>query len=234
MSADVQLDMEDLLVLTSLKEVFGGFAHEMAQPLNAIMIASQVMQLRAQRAELPPAELEFFLQRLELVSSQVARATEILDGLRSFGQKDRPSSTETNLCEIFERVHGLMGQQFVSRGIDLDWEALNEPPSIRDDRHVVESLVAHALGVARDTVLETARRHEQESLPYDMKLSVRLFGKEGASVLEVTRPKGTLPSEESTAAALNNGGTLVAKAVLEARGGRFSITETSIELTLPH
>ncbi len=45
MESNDLLAHEDILQLTSLREVFGGFAHEIAQPLNAIMIATQVFQL---------------------------------------------------------------------------------------------------------------------------------------------------------------------------------------------
>ena len=64
METECRLLQEDLLRLASLGEVFGGFAHEIAQPLNAIMIASQVVQLKVERSALPKEEKEFITQRL--------------------------------------------------------------------------------------------------------------------------------------------------------------------------
>jgi len=57
-----RLPDEDILHLTSLEEVFGGFAHEIAQPLHTIMIASQVLQLKLARTDLADAEKEFLTQ----------------------------------------------------------------------------------------------------------------------------------------------------------------------------
>ncbi len=76
------LSQEDLLRLASLGEVFGGFAHEIAQPLNAIMIASQVVQLKVERSDLPEEEKKFVVHRLSIVTSQVQKASEIVESLR--------------------------------------------------------------------------------------------------------------------------------------------------------
>ena len=60
MEIKVPLADEDVLQLTAFEELFAGFAHEIAQPLNAIMIASQVIQLKMEAASLTSDEKAFF------------------------------------------------------------------------------------------------------------------------------------------------------------------------------
>ena len=69
---DLQLD--EILHLTSFKEIFGGFAHEIAQPLNALMIAAQVIQFKVEQSILLQDEKSYVLQRLDLMMKQVKRA----------------------------------------------------------------------------------------------------------------------------------------------------------------
>ena len=79
--ADInQISQEDVLALIALREVLGGFAHEIAQPLNAIMMASQVVQLGIRRSTLLEEEKSFIAQRLDILSSQVHKAGNILEG----------------------------------------------------------------------------------------------------------------------------------------------------------
>ena len=56
MDVKVSLADEDVLQLTAFEELYAGFAHEIAQPLNAIMIASQVIQLKIEATGLTSDE----------------------------------------------------------------------------------------------------------------------------------------------------------------------------------
>lgn len=143
------LSQEDLLRLASLGEVFGGFAHEIAQPLNAIMIASQVVQLKVERSDLPEEEKKFVVHRLNIVTSQVQKASEIVESLRLFSGASFSGSGETGLKGIFEKVYGLMGQQFISRGIDLKCECDEALPSIRNNPNLLEGVMVQGLAFAR-------------------------------------------------------------------------------------
>ena len=95
---------EDFLRLTALQELLGGVAHEINQPLNAIMIASQVIRLRVERSHLAEEQEAFLTERLDLISSQAQKAAEIIDNFRSLGDKDESSDTETLFRVLFDQV----------------------------------------------------------------------------------------------------------------------------------
>jgi len=179
------LSQEDLLRLASLGEVFGGFAHEIAQPLNAIMIASQVVQLKVERSDLPEEEMKFIVHRLNIVTSQVQKASGILENLRLFSGANFSGFGETGLKGIFEKIYGLMGQQFISRGIELKCECDEALPSIRNNPNLLEGVMVQGLAFGRDAVAALGVWHDQRNIPYKKFLTVRFTEQDGACAADI-------------------------------------------------
>ncbi len=223
----------ELLRLISLKEIFGGFAHEIAQPFNAIMIASQVLRLKVERAQLPPEQEAFLCQRLDLISDQVRRATDIVDELRSFSREEAQKNRGTDLREVFEKVHGLMSQQFVSRGIDLTWEVLGKLSSTSMGFHTAEGIIVIAMAFARDTVQALGAWKEEHAIPYRKAVDVKLqaVGTPVQALFRWTkadRSDGTLTTDPQ-----DNAGIMVACSILSACDGTLETTDDSVTVTFP-
>ena len=71
--------------MTTLGEMSAGIAHELNQPLNAIKIGSDFLKKQIeQHRPIPSDELH---QVVSAVSTQVNRASEIIQSLREFGRK---------------------------------------------------------------------------------------------------------------------------------------------------
>ena len=191
------LPQEDLLRLASLGEVFGGFAHEIAQPLNAIMIASQVVQLKVERSDLPEEEKKFIAHRLNIVNSQVQKASQIVESLRVFSGANVSGFGETGLKGIFEKIYGLMEQQFISRGIEFRCECDEALPSIRNNPNLVEGVMVQGLAFARDAVAALGVWHDQRSIPYKKFLTVRFTELDGVCSADILWDSGGLPADMS-------------------------------------
>jgi phosphoglycerate-specific signal transduction histidine kinase len=189
------IPQEDLLHLSSLGEIFRGFSHEVAQPLNAIMIASQVIQLKVHKSALPEDEKLFFDKRLNIISSQVQRATQIVESLRSFSGADTLYSGEASIREIFERVFEFMRTQFLKRGIDVSFQPESNLPRVKENLHLIENIVVQGLAYARDSVEAVARWHEHREAPYEKVMSVRFIDDQGASTVEIQWNLGELPAD---------------------------------------
>ncbi|MBI4966087.1 MAG: HAMP domain-containing histidine kinase [Desulfomonile tiedjei] len=217
---------EDLLHFASLEEVFGGFSHEMAQPLNAIVIAAQVIQLKVERSSLPEAERTFFNQRLEIISSQVQRATQMIGSLRSFSDSATDFYLQgTNISHIFQRIYDLMQNQFVKRGIGVALQCAGNLPPVKKDLHLVESVVVQCLAYARDSVGTIARWHESQAAPYRKEITAKLVESHRGSVLEIEWSLGTLPGNTVPLDPKSRVGLVTAALVLRSRDGEL---ETSI------
>ena len=233
----------ELLRLISLREIFGGFAHEIAQPFNAIMIASQVVRLKVERAQLPPEEEDFLCQRLDLISDQVRRATDIVDELRSFSREEGQKTRGADLREVFEKVHGLMSQQFVSRGIDLTWEALGKLPATSIGFltaapkgrifFTAEGIVVIAMAFARDTVQALGTGKQEHSASYRKAVDVKLQTV-GTRVQALFRwAKADPPDGALTIDPQNDTGIMIAGSILSACDGSLETADDSLTITFP-
>jgi len=227
------LPQEDLLHLHSLREIFGGFSHEMAQPLNAIMIASQVIQLKVQRSSLPDEEKRFFEKRLDIVSSQVQRATHMLESLRSFSDEGTCYPEETTIREIFQRVFEFMRTQFLKRGIDISVDCYGNLPRSQNDLHIIANVFVQVLAYARDSVEAIAQWHERRSAPYEKAATVRLSENHGASAMEIEWALGNFPADGTVIDPKSRMGLVAADLALQAIGGVLHTSAGRVVTRIP-
>jgi len=227
------LSPEELLRLTSLREVVGGFTHEMAQPLNAIMIAAQVLRLRTERSVLSEEDKSFLVRRLEMVSSQVLRATQILDELRSLSRGWSGEQSTTDVQGLFQRVHTLMGQQLVGRGIELNMVAPGDLPPIRGNRQVLELVLVQGLAFARDVVETVGNWHQQGGRPFKKAVEVRFVPADVSAAVVIGWSIGELTDPSVLADADRHVGLSAASLVLSAAGGELKRASDGLTIILP-
>jgi nitrogen-specific signal transduction histidine kinase len=224
---------EELLHLSSVQEIFGGFAHEVAQPLNAIMIASQVLQLKVQRSSLSSDEKSFVSQRLAIVAAQVQRATQIVDGLRHFVVREAECGGPADIAGVYERIRSLMDQQFMGRGIELRLEASGGLPPIRTAPHTAEAVLVQCLAFARDSLEAIALRHEGRSDPFQEVAVMSFRSDRGMSVVLMQWGMGSLREGEYPIDPEDRMGLVTARSVLRSRGGDLRTTPSSLEAVIP-
>lgn len=233
MQNDNALSPEDILHLVAMREIFGGFAHEVAQPLNAIMIASQVIQLKLDRSALSDEEKTFFVQKLSLVSSQVNRAAQIVENLRAFAKGSGRGEDKVQMKTAFERVYGLMGQQFIGRGIDLAWEAGESLPAIRGELNIVEGLLVQGLAYARDAVEALGKWHDEQGLPYKRMVRIKLVSVDGNSAMHAAWDSGEFPEKTQPPNTASYVGLSTAASVLSSLGGSLESGPNALLLLFP-
>jgi C4-dicarboxylate-specific signal transduction histidine kinase len=232
MEAPQSLLTEDIVRLKALREVLGGFAHEISQPLNAIMIATQVLKLGTQRSGLSHEERGFFLQRLELVASQVRKAGDTIEVLRKFIKGPPSSENVTNLKTTIETILSLMGQQLSGRGIRVIL-AINEAHySTSLDVQTTESLLVNSLAFARNAVESVGRKHEGEGLPYDKVLEIRLYLEEERPQVHIEWQDTFRLQDEQENDAVDYG-LQEAASVLSSLGGQINTTRCGVVLQFP-
>ncbi len=222
-----------LLRLTSLKELFGGFAHEIAQPLNAIIIAAQVIQLKLQQTSLPHEDMDFFMQRLDLVTSQVQRATEIVERLRRFNQDSPSPALRNDLPAVCERLFDLMRQQFVARGIDVIWKSEHPEPPSPVDPVLAEGVIVQALAFVRDTVQALGVWHDKSKIPFKKSVTATRKTLNGHPAIRLEWQRGEYPPREYPLDPDLQPGLLVARSVVISTGGTVEVNVDSLTLTFP-
>jgi two-component system sensor kinase FixL len=158
-------DLTHIGRVSALGELTASLAHELNQPLTAILNNAQVAQ-RLLAAAVP--NLEEVREILRDIVTDDRRATEVIRRLRALVKKGDLEFVPVDLNELIREVVRLMQSDAISRGISLSLELAADSPTVRGDRvqlqQVVLNLVLNGLDAMhepgageRTLVIRTAR-----------------------------------------------------------------------------
>ncbi|MBM4328400.1 MAG: hypothetical protein FJ118_14700 [Deltaproteobacteria bacterium] len=233
MQKDALISDRELLRLCTLREVVGSFAHEAVQPLNAIMIAAQVLQLRLAKLPAPEDEKKAICERLELIASQVKRAGDLIHEFRAFDREKDSCEAPVHLHEVIDKVCDKMRQQFTARGLDLIIEPQGQfPPLSEAHSEIAEDVVVHALAHARETVQAMAEQRRESGLPYAGRVMLSAVEADGKLVISLNWSTGQSPQDRVPSESAQPPGLRLASAALAASGGALEIAPQAITITL--
>jgi|GEM_PF-597589 len=223
------LTPSEILRLRALKEAVGGFAHEISQPLNALMIASQVLKMVVQKSTLNQTEQNFILQRLEIVTTQVRKAGSIIDVLRSFVRGTASTANNTNLRDVIDLAISLMSQQLSARGIRLVQKISEQPLSTILDRSTSECIIIAAMAYARDRVEALKKENEDTDSSSDRVLELEISVSQESPVIHIHWPMQHNESYTDVGHDKLHEACLVMANV----GGKINVTPSHIALQFP-
>jgi signal transduction histidine kinase len=133
--------------VNALGEMASGLAHELTQPLTAILAQAQAgrrMLAKGDGATLAPV--------LDDTVAQARRASAILERLRNWSRPQRAQASIFDLRETLKNVEALLAQEAAARGVRLDFKAPAVPVPVRADpiemEQVVFNLVRNAIEAA--------------------------------------------------------------------------------------
>jgi len=135
--------------INSLGEIASGIAHELNQPLTAILSQSQagVHLLNGE-----PINRDALQGVLGSTIQQSKRAGQILMRLRSWVKNDGAIAKGLNVNEVVEGICELIRADFKQRAIDLDLELHDAPPAVDADPVQIEQVVFNLVRNAADAV----------------------------------------------------------------------------------
>ena len=154
--------------INALGEMASGIAHELNQPLTALLSQSQAgMRILDQDGTNEPA----IRQVLETNVRQAKRAGQILSRLRNWIKPAHNSVTTANLNIIARDIADLLADEHNRRGITLSLALIDEVPLVNGDPVQIEQIVFNfvrnaadgiddAEGTRRDITLQTQRKGE--------------------------------------------------------------------------
>ncbi|WP_054029240.1 ATP-binding protein [Desulfatitalea tepidiphila] len=148
------VEKDNLLIqfskLKTLGEMSAGIAHEINQPLNAIKMGSEYLQMVIQTGR------QVHEQDLEVVtaeiSSQVDRAEDIITRLRDFGRKSDFSRERVALNQPVNSVLKILGRQLALQNIAIELDLADPSPVILAQSNRIEQVVFNLLTNARDAI----------------------------------------------------------------------------------
>ncbi len=165
--------------LKSLGEMSAGIAHELNQPLNAIKMGSEFLEMLIENQQ------EMKMQDLQTVvveiSRQVDRATDIIKRLRDFGRKSDFSREKVSLNQPINSVLKIIGRQLALQNIALELDLSEKPPMVLAHPNRLEQVIFNLVTNARDAINQKAEiRPDLERW-----IHIRTFVENGRSIVSV-------------------------------------------------
>ncbi len=166
--------------MKSLGEMSAGIAHELNQPLNAIKMGSDFLAMMSeQRRDIPPADLHNVVSE---ISTQVDRAAEIINTLRSFGRKADLVMERVCINKPIQAVFSLVGRQFELDNIRMELQLSDEIAPIMAHDNRLQQVFFNLVANARDAINE---KNERQGGPEAGRIVIRTYQEENQVVAEV-------------------------------------------------
>jgi two-component system, NtrC family, sensor kinase len=136
--------------MTTLGEMSAGIAHELNQPLNAIKMGSDYLNMMSRKGG--EASMEHLAKVVAEISEQVDRAAAIINHLREFGRKSELIIEKVDINEPIRGVFTIIGQQLALQNIDVVLDLSDDLPLIRAHANRLEQIFFNLVTNARDAI----------------------------------------------------------------------------------
>jgi PAS domain S-box-containing protein len=232
-----QAELTHVTRVTTLGQLTASIAHEVNQPLAAIVTNGEAC-LRWLGQE--PLQLDEVRSAVESMISEGVRAGEVVWGIRSLLRKTDPQRTALNLSNIIDEVIMLVQREVLNHRVSLRLDIEPALPPVLGDRVQLQQVVMNLLINGIQAMIPvTDRPHE---------LSIRLHRHEGEQALIEVQDTGVGIPPENMKQLFNaffstkpNGmgmGLSICRSIIEAHGGRIWATANgrrgaTFQFTLP-
>ncbi len=180
------VEKDSLLIQASkmrnLGEMSASIAHELNQPLNAIKMGSEYLEMMNENGHAVP-EQDLGTVVVE-ISQQVDRATQIINRLRDFGRKSDMSKKTVDLNDAVRSVMAILGRQLKLQNIVVEIRLADALPRIQAHTNRLEQVVFNLLTNARDALSQKAEIEEADD--EQRTIRVRTAADKGRVVLTVS------------------------------------------------
>ena len=147
--------------LSALGEMATGIAHEVNQPLAAIVSYAQAcLNMIASKN----ADESVIKGALEQISSQGRRAGDIIHRLRHFVRKGQPERSAVDVNLAVKNVLALFGHELKSSGVELSLKLGSGLPQVIADRVQVEQVVLNLISNAIEAVAQQPSGRRQVTI----------------------------------------------------------------------
>ena len=199
----------------------GGIAHELNQPLTAILSNAQAAQHFIANKTVEPALLSEILQDIIVADK---RAGDVINGLRALFKRGEVLLESVDLNPLVREVVTFVQGDFTTRGIQLQLRLAERLPEVRGDRIQLQQLLLNLMMNAAEAMKACA--------PEERILTVQTLATAGRVHVNVVDrgpgfkvPPETLFQAFYTTKAQGLGlGLSISKSIVAAHGGRLGAT----------
>lgn len=138
-----QLELAHMSRLLSVGEMATGLAHEVNQPLAAILNYCHGAQRRLQSN--PENSVDTVSQAMNLIMQQAKRASEIIKRMRSFVHKTEYQCVRFPINESCKEVAGFLHQEALDHSITFEFNLARHEPTIEADKVQIEQVLLNLM-----------------------------------------------------------------------------------------
>ncbi|MGD8376034.1 MAG: ATP-binding protein [Acidobacteriota bacterium] len=135
--------------LSSLGEMISGVAHELNNPLTAVMGYAQLLEGAGDLG----AEI---VRKIRGISEQAARCQRVVQNLLSFARNHEPEQGPVDINGMIRSVIHLMGPPLRVDGIELRQELSGDLPAVRGDVHQLQQVLLNLVTNAHQAIRSAA------------------------------------------------------------------------------
>jgi PAS domain S-box-containing protein len=172
--------------MKTLGEMSAGMAHELNQPLNAIMLGSDFLKLAADTGMDIPRDR--FRQVADEISAQVERAAGIITHLREFGRKSDLIPDEVDINVPIEGVFAIIGKQLALQNIEVELDLVEGLPTVLAHANRLEQVFFNLVVNARDAIQSGPRGGGE--------ITIRSWAENGSVAVSVSDTGGGIAPDD--------------------------------------
>ena len=133
-----QADLMRVSRLTTMGELAGSIAHEVNQPLGAIVMNGETGLRVLSR---PDADIDKARELMKRVASDAKRASGIIDRIRAMATRRVPEQVPLSLAEVIEESISFLRYELQSRGVSVGLELAPNLPHVVGDRTQLQQVI---------------------------------------------------------------------------------------------
>ena len=145
-----QDEMAHTARLVTLGELASGIAHEINQPLAAVVNYANASQRYLQSLDSNPAAVERVAQGLERINLHANHAAQVIKRLRGFLRKGRRNLQALDISEVARQAVSLCAWEAGERNVTIELQLPESLPWVYADRVLLEQVLLNLLRNAMD------------------------------------------------------------------------------------
>lgn len=150
---ELQQQLVQSAKMSAAGELISGTAHELNNPLTAIMGFTELACMKLIAEQRDPKEIK----RMEEIYSQAERCRRIVANLLQFARHQEPHLEEIRLNDVVEGVLQLRAYEWETRNIHIVREFDGSNPRLCADPNKIQQIILNLLNNAYDAIEETGR-----------------------------------------------------------------------------
>ena len=155
---DARADLERMARLTTMGELTASIAHEINQPLAAIVTQSEAASRFLDRDE---PDLDEVQDALSAIRQDGMRAGEVIRGLRALARKSGPQLTKLDIDDVISEVLALARGELRRHDVVLRTELAAEGKSVMGDRVQLQQVLLNLIMNSVEAMREVTGRSRE-------------------------------------------------------------------------